>query len=121
MTATSQTLTRTAAVPPALVARVVLWAAVLTNLLIVERLFVTAGAGKNALLTVAKFFGLHAALVMMLQLVLVARLPWLDRRIGMDRLTSWHRWIGFTLLWTVLTHATFVVIGYASLSHAPAV
>ena len=60
------------------------------------------GAGKNEVLTVAKFFGLHAALMLMFQLLLVARLPWLDRRIGMDRLTVWHRWVGFTLLWTVL-------------------
>ncbi len=34
---------------------------------------------------------------MMVQLVLIARLPWLDRRIGMDRLTAWHRWVGIAL------------------------
>jgi len=34
----------------------------------------------------------------------------------MDRLTLWHRWVGFTLLWTVLTHAVLVVLGYARLS-----
>jgi predicted ferric reductase len=120
MTVTSQSPTRTLA-PPAVVARFALWAAVLTNLLIVEVLFVTSGAGKNSLLTIAKFFGLHAALIMMLQLILVARLPWLDRRIGMDRLTSWHRWTGFTLLWTVVLHATFIVIGYARLDGLPVV
>jgi predicted ferric reductase len=82
-------------------------------------LFATAGTGKNTVLTVAKFFALHAASIMMLQLVLVARLPWLDRRIGMDRLTVWHRWVGFTLAWTVLTHATLVVTGYAVLYSMP--
>ncbi len=87
MTVTSVRSTRPA-LAPAVRARVALWAAVLANLLIVEVLFVTSGTGKNGLLTVAKFFGLHAALIMMLQLVLVARLPWLDRRIGMDRLTG---------------------------------
>jgi len=118
MTATSQHLTRPVA-PPAVMARVALWAVVLTNVLIVEVLFVTSGSGKNSVLTVAKFFGLHAALIMMLQLTLVARLPWLDRRIGMDRLTAWHRWVGFTLLWTVLTHGTLIVLGYARLDQAP--
>jgi len=102
-------------------ARVALWTAVFVNLLVVEVLLVTEGAGKNSVLTVAKFFGLHAALIMMLQLTLVARLPWLDRRIGMDRLTSWHRWIGFTLLWTIVLHATFVVLGYAKLGGKPVV
>jgi len=103
---------------PVVQARLALWTFVVVNLAIVEVLFLTAGTGKNDILTVAKFFGLHAALVMMLQLLLVARLPWLDRRIGMDRLTSWHRWVGFGLLWTILTHATLVVLGYATLDDA---
>lgn len=110
----SQGLARSA-LPPAMTARVVLWTVVVVNLLVVEVLFVTSGSGKNQVLSVAKFFGLHAALIMMLQLTLVARLPWLDRRIGMDRLTAWHRWIGFTLLWTVVLHGTFAVVGYARL------
>ncbi|MGV9644007.1 ferredoxin reductase family protein [Streptomyces sp. NPDC003514] len=106
---------RTGTLPPVTVARRVMWAFVLVNVVIVELLFIASGSGKNDVLTVAKFFGLHAALLMFLQLLLVARLPWLDRRIGMDRLTVWHRWVGFTLLWTVLTHATLVVLGYATL------
>jgi predicted ferric reductase len=88
---------------------------VAVNVVIVELMFVADGAGKNTLLTVGKFVGLHAALIMMVQLLLVARLPWLDRRIGMDRLTSWHRWVGFTLLWTVLLHASLIVTGFATL------
>jgi predicted ferric reductase len=100
---------------PVTQARLAMWAFVVVNVVIVEILYVTAGAGKNNILTVAKFFGLHAFLILMFQLLLVARLPWLDRRIGMDRLTSWHRWVGFTLFWTVLTHATLVVLGYATL------
>lgn len=114
MTATSRDLTRTTS-SPSTTARMALWAVVGVNLVIVEVLWLTSGTGKNSLLTVAKFFGLHVALIMMLQLVLIARLPWLDRRIGMDRLTSWHRWVGFTLLWTVVLHATFILVGYATL------
>ncbi|MEN8651930.1 ferredoxin reductase family protein [Streptomyces sp. 21So2-11] len=88
---------------------------VIVNVAIVEFLFITVGTGKNGILSVAKFFGLHAALLIVFQLLLVARLPWLDRRLGMDRLTVWHRWVGFTLLWTILTHAALVVLGYARL------
>jgi predicted ferric reductase len=95
----------------------VLWAAVLVNLAIVEVLYLTAGPGKNTLTSVGRFFGLHAAFLMILQLTLVARLPWLDRRIGMDRLTVWHRWIGFTLLWCVLLHLSFILLGYSRLQN----
>lgn len=117
MVATSQRARRSS-VSPYVAARWALWAFVVVNLGIVEVLFFTAGAGKNGILTVAKFFGLHAALMIMFQLLLVARLPWVDRRIGMDRLTVWHRWVGFTLFWTILTHATLVVLGYATLDKA---
>ncbi|GLI03199.1 ferredoxin reductase family protein [Phytohabitans aurantiacus] len=114
MTATARPLTRTA-VAPGRLATYVLLGAWLAHVLVIEILFIKYGKGKNSILTVGKFFGLHTALIMMLQLTLVARVPWLDRRLGMDRLTRWHRWIGFTLLWTVLTHATIVVSGYTAL------
>jgi predicted ferric reductase len=117
MVATSQRV-RQRAVPPVLQARWAMITFVVVNVAVIEVLFLTAGAGKNSTLTVAKFFGMHAALLIMFQLLLVARLPWLDRRIGMDRLTVWHRWIGFTLLWTILTHATLIIIGYAQHDHA---
>jgi predicted ferric reductase len=113
MTATVQAA-RTG-VPPATRARWVVFGFVAANLALLEVIFVDSGAGKNSLLTLAKFVGLHAALFMMFQLLLVARLPWLDRRIGMDRLTVWHRWLGFGILWTVITHAALVVLGYSQL------
>ena len=105
--------------PPATTAELVLGGLLVVHLAVVEFAFLTGGAGKNATLTVAKFFALHAASLMMLQLVLIARLPFLDRRLGMDRLTRWHRWVGFILFWTVLTHASIVVLGYARLDNAP--
>jgi predicted ferric reductase len=106
---------RRSSVPPVVAARWALWTFVAANVAVVEFLFFTEGEGKNDILTVAKFVGLHAALLLMCQLLLVARLPWLDRRVGMDRLTVWHRWVGFSLLWTILTHATLIVLGYAAL------
>ncbi len=76
---------------PALKAELVLVCGVAAHLLVVETTFVIAGGGRNDLLTVAKFFGLHVGALMMVQVVLVARLPWLDHRLGMDRHTAWHR------------------------------
>jgi predicted ferric reductase len=119
MTATDQRRARTG-VPARTKALWVVGAVVAVNLLIVETLFITSGAStKNSTLTVAKFFGLHAALTLMLQLVLIARLPWLERRVGMDRLTTWHRWVGFTLFWIVASHVTFILLGYAEVGGEP--
>jgi predicted ferric reductase len=95
------------------VARTGLYAVLAVNAAVVAYFFAQAGFASNALIVIGRLFGLYGALVMAFQLVLVARLPWLDRRIGMDRLTSWHRWTGFALLWTLLAHAAFITFGYA--------
>ena len=102
------------AIRPRVVARTGLYAVLAANAAVVTYFFVQPGfAASNALIVIGRLFGVYGALVMAFQLVLVARLPWLDRRIGMDRLTSWHRWTGFALLWTLLAHAVFITFGYA--------
>ncbi|MET9906208.1 ferredoxin reductase family protein [Streptomyces sp. NPDC006476] len=98
---------------PRVVARTGLFAVLAANAAVVAYFFAQAGFASNALIVIGRLAGLYGALVMAFQLVLVARLPWLDRRIGMDRLTSWHRWTGFALLWTLLAHAVFISFGYA--------
>ncbi|WP_394814275.1 ferredoxin reductase family protein [Streptomyces dubilierae] len=99
-----------------MVGRTGLYALLLANAAVVTVFFVQAGFASNALLVLGRLTGLYAALLMAFQLLLVARLPWFDRRIGMDRLTSWHRWTGFSVLWLLLAHAVFVVLGYAGSS-----
>jgi predicted ferric reductase len=92
------------------------WAFLLVNVALVELMYATASPpAHNTLTAVGRFFGLNLAFVMAMQLLLVARLPFLDRQFGMDRLTTWHRWIGFTLFWLVLLHPTFVLLGYSRL------
>ena len=55
-------------------------------------------------------FGTYLALI---QLVLMARTPWLDQVFGMDRLAAAHRWIGFGTVWLLLGHGVFTTLGYA--------
>jgi predicted ferric reductase len=92
------------------------WAFLLVNVVLVELMYATATPpAHNTLTAVGRFFGLNLAFVMAMQLLLIARLPFLDRQFGMDKLTTWHRWTGFTLFWLVLLHPTFVLLGYARL------
>src|SRR5262245_14271321 len=48
--------------------------------------------------------GLLAADLMLLQVFLLARIPWVERAWGHDVLTRRHRWVGFTSFWLMLTH-----------------
>jgi predicted ferric reductase len=114
MSAVTQPQTRAATTARS--AHLALWIFLIANLAIVELMFATASPpAHNTLTAVGRFLGLHLAFVMAMQLLLVARLGFLDRRIGMDKLTTWHRWTGFTLFWLVLLHPTFVLLGYAEL------
>ncbi|BAL90762.1 putative oxidoreductase [Actinoplanes missouriensis 431] len=100
------------------VAHVALWAFLLVNLAVVQAMYVLAGPAHNLAGSIGRLLGLYLAFVMALQLLLVARLPILDRGIGMDRLTTWHRWTGFAVLWLVLLHPAFVVLGFAQQDRA---
>lgn len=54
--------------------------------------------------------GTYAALV---QVVLMSRSPWLERRFGMDGLAQWHRWLGFGVTILIGAHVVFSTAGYA--------
>ena len=92
---------------------------VLVNALVVVGMWVRHG-GLNDLATpgtiataagqLTALLGTYLALV---QLVLMARSPWLDQAFGIPRLAVWHRWIGFACLWLLVAHAVLTTIGYA--------
>ncbi|MCU1682681.1 MAG: putative ferric reductase [Amycolatopsis sp.] len=102
-----------------------LWALLALNAAWCTDLFFLGGgfgtlAAPGALLTgLGRLTGLYGALGLVVQLVLIARIPWLERSLGMDRLTLWHRWSGFWVLWLLLAHVTFITLGYAGQDHSP--
>ncbi|HSP73877.1 MAG TPA: ferric reductase-like transmembrane domain-containing protein, partial [Gaiellaceae bacterium] len=65
--------------------------------------------------SIARITGLLSAYLALIQVILLARLPWLERATGFDRLSVWHRWNGHATLWLLLGHVVFSVWGYALL------
>src|SRR3954470_366249 len=61
--------------------------------------------------------GLVAAYAMVVVVLLVARLPPLERAIGQDRLIAWHRRLGPWPLYLLLAHAVLITVGYAQQAH----
>ncbi len=53
--------------------------------------------------------GTYAALV---QVLLMSRSPWLERRFGLDGLAQWHRWLGFSVTILISAHVVFTTVGY---------
>lgn len=101
------------ATPHKVLAKAGLYVFLLANAAFVTYLFNAAGVGSDKLVNFGRLTGLYGALAMAFQLLLVARLPWLDRRLGMDKLTVWHRWTGFTIFWMLVGHLVFIAFGNA--------
>ncbi len=57
--------------------------------------------------------GLLGAYLMLLMVLLMARIPLLERAAGQDRLTRWHRKIGGWPIVIIACHGFFVTLGYA--------
>jgi predicted ferric reductase len=65
--------------------------------------------------SLARLTGFLAAYLALIQVVLLARLPWLDRWLGFDHLTVVHRWNGHATVWLVIAHTFLTIWGYALL------
>jgi hypothetical protein len=83
-----------------LVVAAVLWALLLGNAAAIVWLWVHGGNASDdlsageLLTSLARLTGLLGAYAALVQVVLLARLPWLERLVGFDRLTVRHRWNG---------------------------
>jgi predicted ferric reductase len=62
--------------------------------------------------------GLLGTYLVLVQIVLIARMPWLDRWIGTDRMTAWHRSNGQYTIGMLVAHTCLITVGYASADKA---
>ncbi|GIF23384.1 oxidoreductase [Paractinoplanes tereljensis] len=79
-----------------------------------------AGGGADAISASGRLTGLWASDLLLLQVLLMARIPLVERAFGQDRLARWHRWSGFTSFWLMITHIVLITLGYAGATHANA-
>jgi predicted ferric reductase len=96
------------------------WAILIGNAAAIVALWVHGGnvttkSTGDVLTSIARLTGLLSAYLALIQVVLLARIPALERLVGFDRLSVWHRWNGHATLDLVLAHVVFSVWGYAFL------
>src|SRR4051812_29557694 len=75
------------------------------------------GAAGGIATALGRLTGLLAAYAMVVVVLLVARVPPLERAIGQDRLVGWHRKLGPWPLYLLLAHAVLITVGYARQAH----
>ena len=73
-----------------------------------DQLTTTAGW----LTAVGQLTALFGTYLILIELMLMARSPWLDQLFGMDRLAAAHRWMGFGAVWLLVAHGVTTIVGY---------
>ena len=72
------------------------------------------GGGVTFIGSLTGLAGMYLALVMVL---IVARIPFLERIIGQDGMLRVHRWLSPWPLSLIFAHAVFITVGYAQAAH----
>jgi predicted ferric reductase len=89
----------------------------LANVAVVVALWATSaaetGAAAGTPAEIGRLCGLLGALLVLVELLLLARLPVLERAAGFERLLVWHRWNGRACVVLLVAHATLIVVAYA--------
>jgi predicted ferric reductase len=68
----------------------------------------------DGLSSAGRLTGLWASDLLLVQVLLMARVPLIERAFGQDRLARWHRWTGFASFWLMVAHIVLIVWGYAA-------
>ena len=67
----------------------------------------------TSLTSLGRVSGLVSADLLLIQVLLMARIPMIERSYGQDVLARWHRWVGFGSFNLLLVHILFITLGYA--------
>ncbi len=80
-------------------------------------LSILAVSGMDALLSLGRLSGLLGAQLLLIQVLLMARIGWVEGAFGQDLLARYHRLVGFTSVNLVLFHVITITAGYVGVDH----
>ena len=79
-------------------------------------------APASALTSLGELSGMVGGFLVCAQVLLIARVPWFENAVGLDRLVSWHRSLGASVLFLIVAHVLLLVFGgFWLLQRGPAV
>jgi predicted ferric reductase len=99
--------------------QILVWGIVAANIAIIVGLWLQGG-GVSAVhrtgdlyTSLGRITGLISAFLALIQVLLLARMPFMERLAGFDRLTVWHRLNGKACIYLIVGHVVFITVGYA--------
>ena len=94
------------------------------SMLVVVALWVAGGGVQelaqagSGLTSIGRLTGLVGSDLLLLQVLLMARIPLVERAFGQDELARRHRLVGFASFMLMLAHLALITLGYAAAAHA---
>lgn len=101
------------------------WKRLILNLIFISNVFAIFGFwwlesgslflsdSNNTFIALGRLTGLLGQLFILLELILIGRIPWIEQLYGFDKLNKLHRWTGYSIIIFFITHPLFLSIGYA--------
>lgn len=68
--------------------------------------------------SVGRVTGLEGTYFVLVTVLFLARVWWIERLVGMDRLGIWHRRVGQLAIWLLVAHTFLIILGYSSEFHS---
>lgn len=96
-----------------------LWLLIVFNLVVTTGVWLRHGGHEQfgtvggALVGVGQISSLYASIALLAMMLLIARVPWVERTIGMDLLNHWHRWAAIVAAVLIGIHLVASTLGYA--------
>jgi predicted ferric reductase len=72
------------------------------------------------LTALGRLAGLTGTYLILIMVVLIARVPWLERAVGQDQLIRWHRRVSPWAIGLITAHVLLITIGYAQAARSSA-
>jgi len=75
------------------------------------------GTPSDQLIVIGRLFGLLAAWCIILEIILMSRVPFMEENFDLQDMTDLHKLTGYGILLTISAHVVFLVFGYGLQAH----
>jgi len=82
-------------------------------------MFFWSGNPLDVSISLGRLAGDLAVYAILSMIILIARVPWIEQLFGHDKLNRLHRWLGYTIFLTLLSHPLLLIYGYGEKSDTP--
>jgi len=83
--------------------------------------FIKSGHGLNTssdrIIAISRIAGIIATAGVLLEFLVMSRAPFIEDNFSLEEINEFHRYAGYTIVYSLIVHIVFVTVGYGALDH----